>query len=143
MEIKHVQEGQKGYFSMMDQDIEAGRITYTYAGETKIIIDHTDVNDEYRGQSIGKKIVLEIVDFARTNHIKILPCAHLPNRYLTRRRRSKTYCFNTERLDNSGRGRQLTQEWLCCICISMDYRFAAVLNSNFELKTLSLSIIPK
>ncbi|EEI89640.1 acetyltransferase, GNAT family [Sphingobacterium spiritivorum ATCC 33300] len=73
MEIKHVQEGQKGYFSMMDQDIEAGRITYTYAGETKIIIDHTDVSDEYRGQSIGKKIVLEIVDFARTNHIKILP----------------------------------------------------------------------
>lgn len=58
---------------MMDQDIEAGRITYTYAGETKIIIDHTDVSDEYRGQSIGKKIVLEIVDFARTNHIKILP----------------------------------------------------------------------
>lgn len=73
MEIKRVQEGQKGYFSMMDQDIEAGRITYTYAGETKIIIDHTDVSDEYRGQSIGKKIVLEIVDFARTNHIKILP----------------------------------------------------------------------
>ncbi|WP_270089810.1 GNAT family N-acetyltransferase [Sphingobacterium sp. SYP-B4668] len=73
MEIKHIKDTQKGYFSMIDNEKEAGRVTYTHAGDTKIIIDHTDVSDAYRGQSIGKKIVLEIVSYARENNIKILP----------------------------------------------------------------------
>ncbi len=73
MEIKQIEEGQRGYFIALDNETEAGRITYTFAGGTKIILDHTEVNDAYRGQSIGKKILMGIVNYAREKHIKILP----------------------------------------------------------------------
>jgi len=73
IEIKQIESGTKGYFGAFDGDKEAGRMTYTFAGETKMILDHTEVNNAYRGQNIGKRILMEIVEFARQNKIKILP----------------------------------------------------------------------
>ncbi len=57
----------------MDDDKEAGAIFYTSADETKMILHHTEVNDAYRGQGIGKIILMKIVEFARENNIKIIP----------------------------------------------------------------------
>ena len=73
IEIKQIDQDTKGYFVASDSEHEAGRITYTFAGNSKIIIDHTDVNDEYRGQNIGKRILMEIVEYAREKKIKIIP----------------------------------------------------------------------
>lgn len=73
IEIKKTDEGTKGYFRAFENDTEAGRITYTFAGETKMILDHTEVNAAYRGKNIGKRILMEIVTYARENNIKIIP----------------------------------------------------------------------
>ena len=73
IEIKQIESGTKGYFGAYDGEKEAGRMSYTFAGETKMILDHTEVNNAYRGQNIGKRILMEIVEFARQNKIKILP----------------------------------------------------------------------
>ena len=73
IEIKHNKEKNKGYFAALDDDKTAGSIYYTLAGETRMILDHTDVNDDYRGQGIGKKILLYIVDYVREYKIKIIP----------------------------------------------------------------------
>jgi uncharacterized protein len=73
IEIKQIESGTKGYFAALDGDKEAGRMSYTFAGETKMIIDHTEVSDEYRGQNIGKRILMEVVEYARQNKIKIIP----------------------------------------------------------------------
>jgi predicted GNAT family acetyltransferase len=73
IEIKQIKEDTKGFFGAFDNANEAGRIAYTFAGETKMILDHTEVSDAYRGQSIGKRILMEIVEFARQNNIKIIP----------------------------------------------------------------------
>lgn len=73
IEIKKIDEGTKGYFVANDDRKEAGRMTYTVAGNSKIIIDHTEVNDEFRGQSIGKRLLMKIVEYSRQNNIKIIP----------------------------------------------------------------------
>ncbi|MBE0538810.1 MAG: N-acetyltransferase [Ignavibacterium sp.] len=73
MEIKQIDSGTKGYFAAFDGKNEAGRISYTFAGETKMILDHTEVSDEYRGQNIGKRILMELINYARENKIKIIP----------------------------------------------------------------------
>lgn len=73
IEIKQIDQGTKGYFVASDAEHEAGRITYTFAGETKMILDHTEVDDRYRGQNIGKRILMEVVNYARENKIKIIP----------------------------------------------------------------------
>lgn len=73
IEIKQIESGAKGYFAALDGNKEAGRMSYTFAGETKMIIDHTEVSDEYRGQNIGKRILMKLVEYARENKIKIIP----------------------------------------------------------------------
>lgn len=73
MEIQLVEEGSKGRFRAMDNGTEAGHITYSKAGDSLLILDHTEVNDAYRGQGIGKIIVMHIVDLARKEGLRILP----------------------------------------------------------------------
>lgn len=43
------------------------------AGESLMIIDHTEVSDELRGQNVGYQLVKKAVDYAREQHIKIMP----------------------------------------------------------------------
>lgn len=73
MEIEHVQEEHKGAFVAMDGTVRAGEMTYSRAGESKIIIDHTEVNPQYKGQGLGKKMLLKAVYYARAESVKIIP----------------------------------------------------------------------
>lgn len=52
---------------------EAGLMAYTWTGEHKFIIDHTEVSPGFSGQGIGKKLVMAAVEFARERGGKILP----------------------------------------------------------------------
>ncbi len=45
----------------------AGMMTYTWAGEERFIIDHTEVEEAYNGKGVGKEMLLAAVDFARKN----------------------------------------------------------------------------
>ncbi len=73
MEINHRKEENKGAFIATENGAKAGEMTYSKAGDTLIIIDHTEVDPAFGGQGVGKKMVLAAVDFARENNIKILP----------------------------------------------------------------------
>lgn len=73
MEIIHERNEQKGAFTAQEGNVRAGEMTYSWAGTDKIIIDHTDVNPEFKGQGIGKVLVMAAVGFAREKGIKILP----------------------------------------------------------------------
>ena len=73
MEIHHDLDGSKGrYWTRIDTGPEA-ELTYSRAGETMIIIDHTDVPDAYRGQGVGVALVARAVDGARAAGVKVLP----------------------------------------------------------------------
>lgn len=73
MTIEQFNRETKGFFKAAEDEKEAGRMTYSWAGENLIIIDHTEVNPEFKGKNVGKLMVLAAVDFARKNNIKILP----------------------------------------------------------------------
>lgn len=73
MKIEQFNRETKGFFKATIDSKEAGRMTYSWAGDNRIIIDHTEVNPEFKGQNVGKQMVLAAVDFARKNNIKILP----------------------------------------------------------------------
>jgi len=73
MKIQRDDNGKKGQFSAIANDEEAGLMTYTWAGDKKFIIDHTEVNPDFSGQGIGKQLVMAAVEFARENDLKILP----------------------------------------------------------------------
>lgn len=73
MEIQHINRETKGFFKAVSDEKEAGRMTYSWAGKEKFIIDHTEVNEEFNGQGVGKKMVLAAVNYARENNLKIIP----------------------------------------------------------------------
>ncbi len=39
----------------------------------KMSVYHTEVADQLEGQGIGKKLIQEMVDYARNNNLKVLP----------------------------------------------------------------------
>ncbi|MFH6944898.1 GNAT family N-acetyltransferase [Flavobacterium sp. FlaQc-50] len=73
MEIQQINEGRKGYFEVVEDGKQAGKMTYSWAGDTKFIIDHTEVNEEFNGKGVGKKMVMAAVEYARANDLKIIP----------------------------------------------------------------------
>ena len=73
MKIEKIQEGSKGSFIIGEKNSPKAEMTYSMAGEGKMIIDHTEVSDELRGQNIGRKLVSSAVEYAREHHIKIIP----------------------------------------------------------------------
>ncbi len=73
MEIQQVNRESKGFFKAVSDGKEAGRMTYSWVGNDKFIIDHTEVNSEFNGQGVGKKMVLAAVEYARENNLKIIP----------------------------------------------------------------------
>lgn len=73
MEIRHEERSPKGLFEAFLDGKPAGRMTYTWAGDDKIIIDHTEADPAFSGRGVGKSLVLAAVDYARRKNIKILP----------------------------------------------------------------------
>lgn len=73
VEINRTENGSKGSFEAVVNGKKAGKLTYSIAGEDKIILNHTEVDKHFNGQGIGKKLVMKSVDYARENNIKIIP----------------------------------------------------------------------
>jgi len=73
MEITQQNDEKRGIFKAIEEDKQVGEMTYTWAGPTKFIIDHTDVNPEFKGKNVGKQLVMKAVEYAKANHLKIMP----------------------------------------------------------------------
>jgi len=54
-------------------DGHEAEMTYSRAGATRIIIDHTGVPEALKGQGVGKKLVQAAVEDARAEGLKIIP----------------------------------------------------------------------
>lgn len=71
MEIIHKDNGKKGEWIAMEGDVQAGEMTYVWAGDDKFIIEHTLGNPEFKG--VGLKLLDKAVAYARENNKKIIP----------------------------------------------------------------------
>lgn len=80
--IEREDNGKKGRFVIYEDDVEAGEMTFTWAGEAKFIIDHTGVKEEFGGKGLAKKLVMAGVEYARENDKKIIPlCPYAKARF--------------------------------------------------------------
>lgn len=67
-----IREGAKRFY-IIDNEKEIGEVTYTHAGDAMIILDHTYVNPDYRGQKLAEKLVKKVVDKAIQENWKVVP----------------------------------------------------------------------
>ena len=65
MEVSIKEHQTEGYAIARENEKRAGAMTYSIAGEELIIIDHTEVEPEYKGKSVGKEMLYKIADMAR------------------------------------------------------------------------------
>lgn len=67
------EEAENSFILKDDNNNQVGEVTYSRAGEKLLIIDHTGVNDDHRGQGLAEQLVLKVVEKAKNEGLKIMP----------------------------------------------------------------------
>ncbi|WP_020617428.1 GNAT family N-acetyltransferase [Paenibacillus daejeonensis] len=80
MEIKEATNS----FYVGEPDHKDAEIHFVRNGEDSIIIDHTIVSDSLRGQGVGQALVERVVEYARTEGVKIMPLCPFAKRQFDR-----------------------------------------------------------
>ncbi len=62
----------KGSFLLEENNKILAKMTFSISSVSLIIIDHTEVDPSLRGTGTGKKLLMEIVQKARAENIKII-----------------------------------------------------------------------
>jgi uncharacterized protein len=70
--ISHERSGHRGAFVWQTEGKRLAEMTYTVAG-SRVIIDHTQVDDSLRGKGVGGQLVLAAVHFARSENVRLMP----------------------------------------------------------------------
>jgi predicted GNAT family acetyltransferase len=73
MIVQHKQKEGRGLFYVQVDGETLARMTYTQPAPDTMIVDHTEVDDELRGKSVGYQMVQNAVQYARNHQMKILP----------------------------------------------------------------------
>lgn len=84
MEIKRTENGHKGQFTAYLDGEQAGLMTYTWAGNSKFIIDHTEADPKFSGKGVGKNLVVAGVAYARERNVKIVPLCPFAKKVIER-----------------------------------------------------------
>lgn len=70
--IGHERSGHKGAFVWTQDGKRLAQMTYSVAG-SRVIIDHTRVDELLRGKNVGAQLVRAAVEWARAENVKLLP----------------------------------------------------------------------
>jgi uncharacterized protein len=79
MLIQHKKVGTKGLFYVEQDGNILAEMTYTMPATDKMIIEHTEVSDELKGQNVGYQLVHTGVEYARKHNLKIIPLCPFAN----------------------------------------------------------------
>ncbi|RIO53890.1 GNAT family N-acetyltransferase [Staphylococcus pasteuri] len=69
---EEIKQGTNKFYVGEDENDPKAVITFKAVDNNEIDIDHTGVSDELGGQDLGKKLVYQVVDYARENNLKII-----------------------------------------------------------------------
>ena len=71
--MKDIKQAENKFFIGQSEDKAIAEITFVNYDDNTIIIDHTYVDDQFRGQGIARKLLDKVVDYARNKNKKIIP----------------------------------------------------------------------
>ena len=85
MQIDNKKVGTKGFFYLAGTKEPLAKMVYTMPSPDKMIIEHTEVSEELKGQNVGFQLVKTAVEFAREHNIKIIPLCPFANSVFKRK----------------------------------------------------------
>jgi predicted GNAT family acetyltransferase len=69
--ISHEQHGNRGVFYIESDGARVAELTYQKTGESRIVIDHTEVQVSLRGRGIARRLLDAAVAWARQGNTRI------------------------------------------------------------------------
>lgn len=72
MNIERKEDNNQGRFFINENGSETAEMTYSVRDDQKIVIESTEVDEDKRGQGLGKELVMASVDYARKNDLRII-----------------------------------------------------------------------
>jgi uncharacterized protein len=84
MQTLHEQFGKEGRFYVQDNDKQIAEIDYILHSSDAMEINHTEVDEKYKGQNIGGTLVERAVELARKNNWKVIPTCKFAKAYINR-----------------------------------------------------------
>ncbi|HLQ83989.1 MAG TPA: GNAT family N-acetyltransferase [Pseudogracilibacillus sp.] len=76
--MTEIKKGNKQFFIGEDEANAIAKVTYKDKDTSTIIVDHTYVSEELRGQGIAGKLYNTIIEYARQENKKIVPeCSYI------------------------------------------------------------------
>ena len=85
MQIENKKVGTRGFFYLAGTKEPLAKMVYTMPSPDKMIIEHTEVSEELKGQNVGLQLVKTAVEFAREHNIKIIPLCPFANSVFKRK----------------------------------------------------------
>ena len=74
MLIQHKQTDTKGIFFIPgEEDNLLAELIYMKKEPGTMVIEHTEVEDELKGENIGYQLVHTAIEYARTHQLKVIP----------------------------------------------------------------------
>lgn len=86
MQIQQQQQDHKGSFFVEEAGTRLAEMTYSMAGDSLMIIDHTEVDDALRGKNVGYQLVKAAVEYARNHQLTIMPLCPFAKSVFERRK---------------------------------------------------------
>ena len=73
MKFQYTQTINDGQFTLFENDEIVGYIKYELAKNGNLIASRTFIDEKFRGQEIGKKLLNQLFEFAQKENVKIIP----------------------------------------------------------------------
>lgn len=73
MTIQHKEGENRGVFFITGEEEVLAQLAYTVSSDNTMIIEHTEVDQELRGQNVGYELVHKTVEYARMHGMKVSP----------------------------------------------------------------------
>ncbi|HZG99840.1 MAG TPA: GNAT family N-acetyltransferase [Flavisolibacter sp.] len=74
MLVQHKRTEKRGMFFIPGEDDEMiAELVYSFQEPDTLLLEHTEVDEELRGQKVGFDLVQAAVEYARQNQYKLIP----------------------------------------------------------------------
>ena len=82
MQVNQSSRDGKGKFFIEDNGKPIAVMTYYEQDAKTLVVEHTVVSPDHEGKGLGKKLVDAISEYARLNHLKIVPVCPYTNKVM-------------------------------------------------------------